>query len=661
MEDEPGEERGAAQDGAPPRESRSRYASLFDQLGDGLVIHDLDGRILECNPRGAEMLGYTPEALVGLHLSDLHPTTERGTDARLAEVREAGGTQFETVFLRADGSVFPAEVTAAQLEVGGQVLVHGVFRDRSAQHELVEALRHARDEAERATRAKSVFLANMSHEIRTPMNAVIGMTGLLLDTDLDPQQREFVEVVRSSGDALLTIINDILDFSKIEAGELSLEQAPFDLRKCVEDALDVLANRAAERRIDLVYRFGAGVPGAVLGDVTRVRQVLVNLLSNGVKFTEEGEVEVRVEAGEGDVLWFEVRDTGVGIPPARMDRLFRSFSQLDESTTRRFGGTGLGLAICKRLTSMMGGEISVASTPGEGSVFRFSAVLPGAPFEAPAWLAGPLPALAGKRVLVVDDNAAARAQVVEACRGWGMGVEGCPDGRSALARLADEAFDLAVVDLHLPGLNGLALAEMLFRRGTRLPMVLMSPLIQTNRGDPRLRRYAASVAKPIKPGRLADALRAGLERVEQSSRNPTPHEGLSAFDAEMGVRHPLRVLVAEDNPINRRLALMMLKRLGYGCEVVQNGVEAVEAVVGAAFDVVLMDVQMPEMDGIEATQAIRARLGKHAPRIVALTANALQGDRETYLAAGMDDYLSKPLHIQALVEALGRCSRLEDR
>ncbi|MCB9543448.1 MAG: response regulator [Myxococcales bacterium] len=644
------------------RESEHRYATLFSRLGDGLVIHDLAGRIVEVNPMGAAMLGYRQDELPGMTLRALHPPEELGATQKLEEVRAAGLTRFETVFRRKDGSTFPAEVTAARFSVEGEVLVHGVVRDRTAQHEMVDALRQARDAAETATRAKSVFLANMSHEIRTPMNAVIGMTGLLLDTDLDPQQREFVEVVRSSGDALLTIINDILDFSKIEAGELSIERQPFELRKCIEDALDVVANRAAERRIDLVYRVEPGVPGAVVGDVTRVRQVLVNLLSNGVKFTEDGEVEVAVApAEEAGWLRFSVRDTGVGIPPERMDRLFKSFSQVDESTTRRFGGTGLGLAICKRLTHMMDGQIWVESEAGRGSTFHFTAYLEGAAFEPAAHLRGEAPGLRGRRVLVVDDNAASRAQIAALCEGWGMVVACSATGKDALDRLGGEAvFDVALIDLHLPGLNGLALAEVLHRRGpAEVPMVLMSPMMHANRGDPRLRRYAASVAKPIKPGRLFDCLCGVLSRVDRQSRGPGPRMALSAFDAELGMRHPLRILIAEDNPINQKLAVMMLKRLGYRSEVVNSGIEAVEAVESAAYDVVLMDVQMPEMDGIEATRVIREKLGRLAPRIVALTANALQGDRETYLAAGMDDYLSKPLHIQSLVEALGRCGRVE--
>ena len=645
-------------------ESEHRYATLFSRLGDGLIIHDLEGRVVEVNPMGAEMFGYRVDEMAGMRLGDLHPPEEQVATRQLEEVRAAGLTRFDTVFRRKDGSTFPAEVTAARFSVEGEVLVHGVVRDRTVAREMVDALRQARDAAESATRAKSVFLANMSHEIRTPMNAVIGMTALLLDTDLDPQQREFVEVVRSSGDALLTIINDILDFSKIEAGELSIEQLPFDVSKCIEDALDVVANRAAERRIDLVYRVEPGVSGAVIGDVTRVRQVLVNLLSNGVKFTEDGEVEVVAAlADEPGWLRFSVRDTGVGIPPERMDRLFKSFSQVDESTTRRFGGTGLGLAICKRLTDMMQGHIWVESEAGRGSTFHFTAQLGTAAYEPPAHMRE-APALRRRRVLVVDDNAASRAQIERLCRRWGMVVEGCASGKDALERLGgegDPGFDVALIDLHLPGLNGLALAEVLHRRGPApVPMVLMSPMIHANRGDPRLRRYAATVAKPIKPTRLFDCLVGVLSRADRQSRGPAPRMALSAFDAEMGMRHPLRILIAEDNPINQKLAVMMLKRLGYRTEVVNTGLEAVEAVGNAAYDVVLMDVQMPEMDGIEATRVIREKLGRHSPRIVALTANALQGDRETYLSAGMDDYLSKPLHIASLVEALGRCPRIEE-
>ncbi len=647
------------------QQTEDRYRVLFERLGEGLVVYDAEGRILDANPRAAALLGHAHHGLLQRRLEALGPDAVAAALVAHRHATLEGGVQRLEVPFEGPEGVFAGEITSTRFTLGERHLVLGLIRDRTAQAKAMADLSRAKDAAETATRAKSAFLANMSHEIRTPMNGVIGMTGLLLDTALDNQQREFVEVIRSSGDALLTIINDILDFSKIEAGELSLEHQPFDMRKCVEDALDVIANRAAERRLDLVYRIDDDVPGAALGDVTRVRQVLVNLLSNGVKFTEEGEVEVHVSregrAPDSDrlLIRFSVRDTGLGIPAERMDRLFKSFSQVDASTTRRFGGTGLGLAICRRLTAMMGGRIWVESTPGEGSIFHFTAQLDATAYTPPLYDRGPHPTLRRRRLLLIDDNAASRAQIEGLCAGWGMVVETLADGREALTRLGEKQdYDVVLVDLHLPGLNGLAFAEILHRKGkVEPPLVLLSSIVHTGRRDPRLRRYQATLSKPVKAERLFDLLIDTCGRGRRLGETSAAIRRMaSEFDAEMGTRHPLRILVAEDNPINQRLVLMMLDRLGYRPDVVSNGAEAVKAVAGAPYDVVLMDVQMPEMDGVEATGAIRESKGLQ-PRIIALTANALQGDRETYLAAGMDDYLSKPLHIRALIDALRRSDR----
>ena len=642
------------------RRQKQYFEAVVEHTPVAIVLVGLDASVSVWNPGAERLFGYSAEEVLGRNIDDLvAKSPELHAEAVSFSQKGTSGGVFHAITKRTrkDGSLIDVELLGVSVSIGGQRV--GTI---AIYHDITE-LQRARQEAESANQAKSAFLATMSHEIRTPMNAIIGMSGLLLDTELADEQREFAEIIRDSGDALLTIINDILDFSKIEAGRMELEQAAFDLRECVEATLDLVAAQAAKKGIDLAYQIEDGTPQAVVGDLPRTRQVLLNLLNNGVKFTEQGEVVLTVSArrlprGQHE-FHIVVRDTGIGIPPERAGRLFQSFSQADASTTRRYGGTGLGLAISKRLAELMGGTMWVESggVPGEGSSFHFTFVGK----EASALVIRPerlgqQPSLRGRRVLIVDDHQTNRTILVHQTQAWGMLARDTGTPAQALQWIREgEAFDLAILDHMMPEMDGVTLAGEIHRLdgGASLPVVILSSLGKRDAAKDAA-GIAGHVTKPVKPSQFFDVLVAVFAEAGVTPPQGAPAPRPSA-DPAMAGRLPLRILVAEDNAVNQKLALRLLDQLGYRADVAADGVEAIEALERQRYDVVLMDVQMPELDGLEATRRIVGRWSAASrPRIIAMTANAMQGDRELCLEAGMDDYISKPIHVEELVAALSR-------
>ena len=651
-----------------------RWQETFDAIRDMIAVIDQDMRIVACNKAMKEAF---PELKEGSHFcyEILH-----GTDSPIPEC--VGERTFDTckvasneIFERHVGGRWIDARTFPVTDEKGEVsqIIH-TFRDITEAKEAEGALKEAKEQAEAANEAKSAFLSMMSHEIRTPMNGVIGMTELLSETELTREQRDFVETIQLSGEALLSVINDILDYSKIESGKLELEEIPLDLHGLVEESVDLMSVKAAEKGLDLLCFVDKDLPPFIKGDSTRLRQIIVNLVGNAIKFTEQGEVFVSASLadsaeipddakdGGGDdlIVKFSVSDTGIGIPKAAADRLFKDFSQVDSSTTRKYGGTGLGLAICKRLVELMGGRIWFESEEGKGTTFFFTIRTSKAgKVRPPVYLKRNVPELKGRRILIVDDNATNRRILSSHAKGWGMDpVE--TDSAEGARKLVEkgEKFDVAVLDMHMPGESGAELAADMRggRRGDKFPLILLSSIGDSAAVPDGL--FDAKLNKPLKRARLFEALVSTLRSDDGEKASSKDSKGRSEGrerDSKGARRFEgLKVLVAEDNQVNVKLAEKLLESLGCSADFAENGGEAVKKALAGKYDVILMDCQMPEMDGFEATRRIRRsrKAGVKDVPIIAMTANAMESDRKECLDAGMDDYIAKPMRKSEIVAKL---------
>jgi two-component system sensor histidine kinase/response regulator len=635
--------------------------SAFDRAAIGMALVSLEGRWFKVNDALSKLLGYTSDEFCGRTFQDLtHPDD---LQADLAQVKnliegEIDGYRMKKRYFHKQGNVVWAELSVSLVkdEDGRPLYFSSQVQDITELKVALLAQEKLAANALATERAKSDFLAIMSHEIRTPMNGVIGMAAILAESNLDEAQRECVDTITTSGEALLEVINDILDFSKIESGKMTLEKKKFNLQKCIEEALSLFGEQVRAKGLEAVFLIAPDVPQELIGDPLRLRQILINLIGNAVKFTSKGEIVINVEVEEKSAqeyrLLFSVADSGIGISPAGQDKLFEAFQQVDTSTTRKYGGSGLGLTICKKLTTLMGGDMRVESVVGQGSIFSFVLPMTSAsePMDLPP-VARTTGLLKIPTILIVDSNATTRKALEGHLRNWRIVGTCASTGQEALAHLAGRSFDLVIIDERLSDCIAVELAETI-TAGRRVRLLLLTSESKVQGQD----LFQVQLRKPLKSSQLFSA----IARITGAVTAPTsvPEK---VFESNLAEAHPLRILLAEDNLINQKVVLKMLAGFGYTADVASNGRDALQMALQAPYDLILMDIQMPEMDGIQASNLIRAEQNSEAPAMIALTAEALENDEQRFLSNGFDGYLSKPLQVSKLKSVLLGTSRHSQR